>query len=154
MKIVFIILLFAFSFSNVTWAQNAHVTPEYLRIKIQNDLTVQSLIRSIQNTDPREDITPQDRRKKQTVVCGDIKLTSEMGDGLMLTPYNTYWIGFLIQCFDVTDAERTKKVSNFCGTYKYSEYTDRGIPIELSSSADCNERLSPLHRIRQVVINK
>lgn len=140
MKTVFIVLLFIFNFSNVTWAQNPHVTPEYLRIKIQNDLTIQALIQSIENTEPRVDIDTQDRQKKRTVVCDKVKLTSEIGDGLMLTPNNTYWIGFLIQCFDVTDAERPKrKVSNFCGTYKYSEYKDRGYPVELSSSAVCNE---------------
>lgn len=140
MKKSWIILLFAFAFSNTAWGQNPQVTPAFLLAKIQNDPAIMALVQSLQYADPRSDLDPELRRGKQTILCNEIKLTTEMSDGLMLFPFNRYWVGFMIQCFDQNETQGRKlRTTNLCGGYVYSEYTDHGYPIELTAQQGCKE---------------
>lgn len=138
MKMLFVFIYF---FSQTTFAQANKVDGDFLLNKIKDDPTILSLIASIQDETPRADLEPEHQGASSgETICSEIKLTSDVVNDLMMYPHGTYWVGFTFKCSHTYKGQR-RGSDRFCGSYKYSEYKDKGYPLEISiyKNEDCTD---------------
>lgn len=132
-----IVLILTLCLSGYAFADTAKVDESFLLRKLKDDPTLATLIKSYENSTPRADLDKDDIVPELVVKCEQVRLTTEILDGLILTPRNIYWVGFLIKCSTTRKDLTGRKTSGyFCGQYRYSELTDSGYPNIITT--DCN----------------